>query len=224
MNEHSLHSAVKQWYALPGDQFEVSVEDFVVDIVRGGLLIEIQTRNFSAIKQKLKRLIREHCVRLVYPIAKRKWIVRVTQSGEILSRRRSPKKGRLIDLFYELVRIPDMINSPNFSLEILMVKEEEVRCNDGKGSWRRRGVSIRDRKLIDVIGRMMFKDEKDFLRFLPGNLPEPFSNIDLSRNIDAPINLARKITYCLKKMGAIVEVGKKGRELLFHIPPLETSY
>ena len=165
MNEHSLHSAVKQWYALPGDKFEVSVEDFVVDIVRGGLLIEIQTRNFSAPKKKLKRLIREHCVRLVYPIARRKWIVRVAQSGEMLSRRRSPKKGRLIDLFYELVRIPDMIKNQNFSLEILMIREEEVRCNDGKGSWRRRGASIRDRKLIDVIGRMMFKDEKDFLRF-----------------------------------------------------------
>lgn len=224
MNERSLHSAVKQWYALPGDQFEVSVEDFVVDIVRGGLLIEIQTRNFAAIKQKLKRLLRKHCVRLVYPIAKRKWIVRVAQSGEILSRRRSPKKGRLVDLFYELVRMPDMIKNQNFSLEILMIKEEEVRCNDGKGSWRRRGVSIRDRKLIDVIGRVMFKDEKDFLRFLPGELPEPFSNIDLSRSIGAPISLARKITYCLKKMGAIVEVGKKGKALLFHILSLEASH
>jgi hypothetical protein len=50
MNEHSLHSEIKKWYTLPGDRFEVKIDDFIVDIVRHALLIEIQTRNFSAIK------------------------------------------------------------------------------------------------------------------------------------------------------------------------------
>jgi hypothetical protein len=49
MNEYSLHSAIKNWYSLPGDKFEVRIDDFIVDIVRETLLIEIQTKNFSAI-------------------------------------------------------------------------------------------------------------------------------------------------------------------------------
>ncbi len=223
MNEYTLHSAIKQWYSLPGDMFEVNIGGFVVDVVQGSLLVEIQTNNFSAAKRKLQRLVRDHKVRLVYPIAKQKWIIRVAQSGEPLSRRKSPKKGRLVDLFHELVRLPDLVEHRNFSLEVLMIEEEEVRCNDGRGSWRRRGVSVKDRKLISVTERVLFKDEKDFLRFLPGELPDPFTNKDLSARVAASVNLARKITYCLKKMGTIAEVGKRGRELLFHILPLETN-
>ncbi len=223
MNEYTLHSAIKQWYSLPGDMLEVSIGGFVVDVVQGSLLVEIQTKNFSAAKRKLQRLVGDHKVRLVYPIAKQKWIVRVAQSGEPLSRRKSPKKGRLVDLFHELVRLPGLIEHRNFSLEVLMIEEEEVRCNDGRGSWRRRGVSIKDRKLISVTERVLFKDEKDFLRFLPGELPDPFTNKDLSARVAVSVNLARKITYCLKKMGTIAEVGKRGRELLFHVLPLETA-
>ena len=90
MNEHSLHSAIKEWYTVPGDKFEVKVDDFIIDIARGSLLIEIQTKNFSAIKRKLSNLTKNHKVRLVYPIPERKWIVRVTETGETISRRKSP--------------------------------------------------------------------------------------------------------------------------------------
>ena len=57
MNEHSLHLAIKRWYSIPGDEFEVNINDFIVDIVRGNLLIEIQTKNFSSIRNKLKKLV-----------------------------------------------------------------------------------------------------------------------------------------------------------------------
>ena len=63
MNEYSLHTAIKNWYSLPGDKFEVRIDDFIVDIVRDALLIEIQTRNFSAIKKKLKKLLENHARR-----------------------------------------------------------------------------------------------------------------------------------------------------------------
>jgi len=217
MNEYSLHSAIKNWYSLPGDKFEVRIDDFIVDIVRKPLLIEIQTRNFSAIKKKLTKLLENHRVRLVYPIPQRKWIVHLTESGEIVRRRKSPKKGRLFDLFYELVRTPNLIREENFSLEVLMIEEEEVRCNDGRGSWRRRGVSIKDRRLMNVDGKTLFKNEKDFLRFLPSDLVKPFTNKELAKLSGISINLARKITYCLRKTGTITTVGKKGKELIFKV-------
>jgi len=218
MNEYSLHSAIKNWYSLPGDRFEVRVDDFIVDTVRGTFLIEIQTQNFSAIRKKLTKLLENHEVRLVYPIPQQKWIVHVTESGEIVRRRKSPKKGRLFDLFYELVRTPNLIKEENFSLEVLMIDEEEVRCNDGKGSWRRRGVSIKDRRLVNVHRKVLFRNEKDFLRFLPSDLIKPFTNKKLAKLSGVSINLARKITYCLRRIGAITTVGKKGKELIFEVP------
>ena len=215
MNEHSLHSAIKDWYSLPKDRFEVRIDGFIIDILRGDLLIEVQTKSFHAIKGKLSSLVENHQIRLVYPIPERKWIARVTKSGELLSKRKSPRKGRLVDLFYELVSIPDLIAKENFSLEVLMIEEEEIRCNDGKGSWRRRGVSIKDRRLINVTGRVLFRNEIDFLRFLPSGLKRTFTNRSLADLTGVSIYLIRKMTYCLRKMGAIRMVDKNGRELIF---------
>ncbi len=215
MNEHSLHSAIKEWYSLPNDRLEVRIDGFIIDILRGDLLIEVQTKNFHGIKGKLSSLAENHQVRLVYPIPERKWIVRITGSSELASRRKSPREGRLADLFYELVSIPNLITRENFSLEVLMIEEEEIRCNDGKGSWRRRGVSIKDRKLINVTDRVLFRNEADFLRFLPTSVKRPFTNRSLADLTGTSISLTRRITYCLRKMGVIGMVDNNGRELIF---------
>src|SRR5215212_5865005 len=96
LNEKPLHASLKQWYARPGDRFEVAVGGFVIDIVRAELLIEIQTGSFAAIRSKLTNLVQSHQVRLIYPIAQEKWIVRpATDERQRVVRRRSPKKGRL---------------------------------------------------------------------------------------------------------------------------------
>ena len=217
MTEYSLHSEIKRWYRVSGDELEVKVEDFIVDILRGELLIEIQTQNFSAVKKKLIKLLPNNQVRLVYPIAKLKWIVHVSGSGEFVRRRKSPKKGKLSDLFYELIHAPRLIRNKNFSLEVLLIEEEEVRCNDGRGSWRRRGVSVQDRKLLNVFDRVVFEDSQDFLDFLPKELDGQFTNKVLASKLGISVRLAQKITYCLRKMGAISVAGKKRKELLFQI-------
>jgi hypothetical protein len=215
MTEYSLHSELKDWYMVSGDELEVTVEDFRVDILRGMLLIEIQTGNFSAIRKKLIKLLSTNQVRLVYPIAKLKWIVHVSRSGEFVRRRKSPKKGKLTDLFHELVHAPCLIKDRNFSLEVLLIEEEEVRCSDGGGSWRRRGVSVKDRKLLNVFDRTVFRDSRDFLKLLPKELHGHFTNKVLALKLGISIRLAQKITYCLRKMGAISVIGKKRNELLF---------
>ena len=217
MTEYSLHSEIKDWYKVSGDELEVKVADFIVDILRDKLLIEIQTGNFSAIKKKLDKLLLNNQVRLVYPIAKLKWIVHVSMSGQFVRRRKSTKKGKLIDLFYELVHMPSLIENRNFSLEVLLVEEEELRCYDGRGSWRKRGASVKDRKLLNVCDRIIFRDSRDFLEFLPKELKGYFTNKVLSLKLGISVNLTQKITYCLRKMGAISIAGKKRNELLFQV-------
>ncbi len=214
-NEKSLHSSIKQWYAMPGDRLEVKVDKYIIDLVREDSLIEIQTRNFSAIGNKLRALALYNKVTLVHPIAIEKYIVTMEETEKVISRRKSPKKGKLVDLFDELVRIPDLIAQENFILEILMTKEEEIRCKDGKGSWRRKGISIVDRKLVQVVEKVIFKEAKDFMRFLPEELPRDFTNKDLAKMLKITIYKARKVTYCLKKIMIIKEVGKIRNELIF---------
>ncbi|MDH5794841.1 MAG: hypothetical protein OEZ24_01905 [Candidatus Bathyarchaeota archaeon] len=212
----SLHSSIKDWYTLPGDRLEVKVGNFIIDIVRDDLLIEIQTQNFSSIKKKMQSLVADHRVRLVYPIPEKKWIVRVAESNDdVISRRKSPKGGRLVDLFDELVWMPLLVREPSFAMEVLMIEEEEIRCEDGRGSWRRKGASIKDRKLLNVVERVRLSESVDFLRFLPRDLDLPFSNKSLAEAAGLSIARARRMTYCLRKMGAIRKVGKNRNELLF---------
>lgn len=214
--ESSLHSQIKEWYFQQGDRLEAKVDNFVVDILRKDLLIEIQTANFSAIKPKLLRLLDGHKVRLAYPIAKIKWIVHKSKiTGETYGRRRSPRKGRLTDLFDELIRIPSLFLKDNLSVEVLMIEMEEIWCDDGRGSWRRKGASVEDRKLLRVFERRIFENKADFLEILPEALTDPFSNIGLSRALAIPVSQSRKMTYALKKMGVITCIGKNRNQMLF---------
>lgn len=216
MQETSLHFSLKEWYTQAGDRQEVPVDGFLVDVVSGGLLIEIQTRSFSKIKPKLTSLLERHPIRLVHPIAKEKWIVRMPAEGEQpIDRRKSPKRGRLEDLFIELVRIPHLINHPNLSLEVLLTREEEVRRDDGRGSWRRKGWSIADRRLIEVLERFTLAAPNDFHVFLPSSLPQPFTSKDLALALKIPAYLARKISYCLRVMEVIDIDGKQSRAWLY---------
>ncbi len=221
-NERSLHAALKQWYALPEDKFEVPLMGFVIDLVREGQLVEIQTRNFTAIRQKIRKLVAVHKVHLLHPVTLEKWIVQVDASGStIKSRRKSPRRGNLTDLFAELVRMPELIRHENLSLEFLLIQEEEIRCQDGQGSWRRKRVSVKDRRLLQVVSTHRFVTAADFLQFLPASLPIPFSNKCLAAATALPLYRCRQITYCLRKMELIVQVGKKANEILYEIKEQE---
>ncbi len=218
LQEGSLHASIKELYIKGDAEAESVVDGYVIDVVRDGLLIEVQTGNFSKIKSKLFSLFKNHRVRLVYPIPIEKWIVRESPDGQKeISRRRSPKQRGFIDLFEELVRFPNFIAHRNFSLEVLLIKEEEIRRQDGKGSWRRRGWSIIDRKLIEVEDKRLYEQPSDFLEFIPDSLEKPFKNSDLAEALGVHIRVARRMTYCLRKMDALKVVGKKGNALLLDI-------
>ncbi len=217
LNEKPLHASLKQWYARPGDRFEVAVGGFVIDIVREDLLIEIQTGNFAAIKSKLTKLAHSHQVRLIYPIVQEKWIIRsaTDDRGKII-RRKSPKRGRLEDLFWELVSIPQLLSNRNFSLEVLMIKGEEARRYEWKRRWRRGGWVIEERRLLEVLDQCLFKESADWRGFLPEGL-ESFTTKDLATALDTRRELAQKMAYCLREGRVIELIGRQGRANLYRV-------
>ena len=139
LNEKPLHAALKEWYVEPGDLIESPVEGFMVDIIRGDLLIEIQTCNLSGIRRKLEKLALRHPVRLVFPVAQERWIVRQTEKGgRTLSRRKSPKRGTMEAVFEEFVSVAPLLAHPNVSFQVLFIQEEQVRhVNGTRNRWRK---------------------------------------------------------------------------------------
>ena len=217
LRESSLHAEMKRYLSQPQDRFEERVGSHVIDIVREDCLIEIQTTSFSKLKPKLAALLAMHPIRIVFPVAVEKWIVHVDARGEELRRRRSPRRGRIEDLLRELTQIIAYVGEPHLSVEALMVTVEEIRHDDGKGSWRRRGVSIVDRRLLEVHGRERFVAPADYLRFLPPGLPAPFTNSDLALAAGKQRVDAQLVTYCLRRIGLIEVAGKRSREIEYRV-------
>jgi hypothetical protein len=216
LNEKPLHAGLKEWYQAASDQAEVPLQGYVVDILRGNEIIEIQTGNFSAIKRKLQKLSKTNPVRLVFPIPFEKWILKLpVNRADGVSRRKSPKRGDIFNLFDELVRIPEMMGQDNFMLEVVFTREEELRRFDRRRAWRRKGWVIEERRLLEIVDRRIFSTPADVSALLPLTLPDSFTTADLAREIARPKRVAQKMTYCLKKMGQIQEVGKKGRHILY---------
>ncbi len=215
LQERSLHASLKELYDSPATQSEVEVDGFIIDIVQNDLLIEIQTRNFSAIKKKLAKLMKKHRVRLVHPIAEEKIIIHQDSKGRVIGKRKSPKRGTIANIFEEMVRLPTFLINTNFELEVILTREEEIRIKDGNGSWRRRGWSIYDHHLVEIIDRQLFQKPEDMLSLIPKTITEPFTTRSLSEEIMISQKLAQKMTYCMKKMKILKMVGKQGNAFLY---------
>jgi len=216
LQESSLHSTLKDWYSLPGDHLEIDVNGFIVDILRSNELIEIQTGNFSQIKQKILILSEDHLVRLVYPIPYERWIIRVDKNDKRpLSKRKSPKKARYEDIFKEVVFIAHLLPRLNIIIDLVMVRDELIYIDDGRGSWRRKGWSILDRKLLEVVDLRKFGTLVDYLNLLPQGLPTQFVVKQLAVASRLSQNLARKMVYSLYRMGGLKRVSKRGNAWIY---------
>jgi len=215
-NEKSLHAALKQWYALPTDLLETQVDGYIIDLIRGDLLVEIQTGSFSPLKRKLAALVQSHPVRLVFPIPLEKWILTLPSDGAGPARKRkSPKRGRAEHVFAQLVYIPGLLLNDNFSLEVLLTREEEVRQPVQKKHRRSKGWVTTERRLLNVVERRVFQSVSDLAGLLPAGLPGSFTARELANSMRQPVWLAQKAVYCLRLMDALETAGKKGRANLY---------
>lgn len=218
LNEKPLHASLKEWYRQDGDLVEAPLEGFVIDLIRDGLLIEIQTRGFSAMRRKFDRLLDSHPIHLVHPVAAEKWIIKLDDKGDPVSRKRSPKRGIAADVCQELVSFPSLLSHPNFTLEIALVTEEEVRRPDAKKGWRRGGFAIEERRLVDVLDSVLLVDPSGLLHLLPDGLPEVFTTADLAAGLGRSRHLAQEVAYCLRVSGAATTVGRDKRGILYRLP------
>jgi hypothetical protein len=218
LNEGALHAELKEWYRRPRDRAEEKVDGYVVDLVRGRLLIEIQTGNFSPLRRKLDCLLRTHRVRLVAPVALSRRIVRVSDEGVVLSSRRSPKAGRIEDVFARLVSFPGLLAHDRFELEVVLTRQDEVRVFRPGRAYRRRGWVVAGRSLIAVEDSVTIASPADAAALLPAGLPESFDTAELAAAAGIDRRLAQQMTYCLRLAGALEATGQRGRAALYALP------
>lgn len=200
LNEGSLHAAVKALYARPGDEFEVPLEGFVIDIRRGDLLVEVQTSSFGSLGRKFDRLLGPYRMLLVHPIALETYLQRPGRKA-----RRSPKRGSIYGLFEELVSIPTLLDHPNLMLDVVLVSVTDVQQVAPRAG---RGFRTTDRQLREVLEIRRFGGTDDLARLLPAALPAEFTTSDIAASAQVPRDVAQRMAFCFRALEVITEVGR----------------
>jgi hypothetical protein len=203
LNEGSLHAGLKQWLWQPGDRVEVPVGGFVVDLVRGNQLIEIQTTSFAAMGRKLDHLLEDHRILLVHPVAAESWLIR-----DGMADRRSPKRGDVFSIFDELVSIPTLLDHPNLEIELVLIVEEQLRARGaslrrGRGGWH-----VVDRRLREVVEVHRLADPSDLVALVPDVLEDGFTTADVARVCRIGRDRAQKVAYTLRALGFYQQIGR----------------
>jgi hypothetical protein len=193
----------------PGDELEASVGSYIVDILRGTHVVEVQTGNLSAIRDKIGALLESYTVEVVLPLSSRTTILLVGDDDAEVSRRQSPRHAGFADAFTHLVYITSLISHPGLTIRVLLVRELQVRRADGRGSRRRRGVSIVSRALESVEAERTVRTPDDLWCLLGEvSLPDEFTTSDIASVARIRRKPAQAAAYTLRQTGRIESMGR----------------
>lgn len=216
--ETSLHRQLKEVYATGTGRQEVVLQKYRIDAIRGGALVEIQHGSLAAIRDKIADLLENHRVIVVKPIVALKELVKLDRrGGEVVERRRSPKRGQLLDIFEELIYFTRVFPHPKLALEVALVEIEELRYpGHGRRRWRRKNdYQVEDQCLTMIRETHRLRTLADLRKFLPRGLPTKFHTGHLAEQLQVQRPIARRMAYCLRETGAIYPVGKQGNSIVY---------
>jgi hypothetical protein len=207
LNEGSLHADLKLHYSQPGDIFEVPIESFVVDIFRTKnnekSIIEIQTTAFASMRKKLNALLESYKITIVYPVS-----IHTTLLKPGKTPRKSPKRGDIYTLFSELVSIPNLLQHPNLSFDVVLVSVKKIQKYEKQLRRNRGGYRTINTQLVSIHDTHHFDGLQDFMKLLPDDLPDQFTTADISKLGNMPRSTAQQMAYCLRKADVFTEIGK----------------
>ena len=215
LREKLLHRTLKFYLEPDESRHEAPAQGYVADILGEGGIIEIQTRAFRNLRNKLEAYLPVYPVTLVYPVVVERRVIWVdADSGEMSEPKRSPKKGRPSDVLSELSQLPDRAPSERLRLKLVLLCADEYRLADGRGPNNRRGATKMDiyptelRGIIDVTS---LSELGDLLPTLPEIFTaKQFYSAMRLRGIRASVTLS----YVMR-IGLVERVGKQGSAYLY---------
>jgi hypothetical protein len=213
--ETSLHRELKRHYAGPDGRTEVRLGRFRVDAVvcdgPGKQLIEIQHGPLWVIRDKIRQLTRRHRVRIVKPIVGRKRLVKLSRKGgRVIAERMSPRQGKLLELFDELVYFTRAFPHRNLTLEVLLVDIEEFRYPrpNRRRPWRKQ-FAVEDQRLLEIRQSLQIAEARDLIQLIDRPLAPTFGTSHLADALDIERWRAQRIAYVLRESGAVATVAKQ---------------
>ena len=72
-----------------------------------------------------------------------------------------------------------------------------------------------ERRLVDVLERIVLRTPQDIVAVLPALPSEPFSTRELADRLGCGTVLAQRTVYCLRSIGIVDPAGKRGNAPLY---------
>lgn len=216
LGEKALHAVLKH-YLCPDEQtHEVPVGRFVADILCEDGIIEIQTRGFEKLREKLAYFLTLGPVTVVYPLPHTKWLSWIDEeTGEVSKKRKSPKTGTAYEAFFELYRIKPLLCHPNLRLRIMLIDVEDYRRLNGWSVDKKRGSSRSERIPVALADEVVINTPADYAQLIPDMQEEYFTSKDYAAAAKLPLYKAQTALNVLCSVGVIEKAGKRGRLQLY---------
>ena len=218
LSEKTLHAALKYYFEPDVSKQEVRIGRMAADIYNGDDIIEIQTRQFNKLRNKLDFFLPDYHVTIVHPIAVRKRIFQVDpETGAVSKGRLSPVKGSKYHIFPELYKIKSYLHNEHLHFCIMLLETEEYRIMPPQGKRRRRQKINSDKVPKTLIDEIYINCVDDYVQLLPTDLPEEFTSNDFSVAAGIPVSLAQSALNILFDTGTVIRVGKAGQSYLYRV-------
>ena len=167
--EKRLHRILKDFISEEEGTQEVSVGRYTADLLVGNEITEIQTKSLRSLAPKLAYYLgeTEYRVTVLHPILAEKRLIRADrETGEVLSIKRSPKRGRSLDGLAELYGIASLLPNERLRIRFLFLRADEVRYSE-RVRYRKTGVYDSELFPRELLGETVLKEREDYREFLP---------------------------------------------------------
>lgn len=216
--EKTVHAIFKNYFEPDKDKQEIPIDHYIADIYNGQEIIEIQTRQFNRMRDKLTAFLREYPVTIVYPIPREKWLIWIDEeSGELTNKRKSPKKGNPYQAFVELYKIKMFLKEPNLRFKLILTDMEEYRLLNGWSRDRKKGSTRYDRIPVQLVEMVEINCKEDYMQFVPEELEGEFTVKQFAKAAHIPVKLAQTVVHILAYVGTIEKTRQDGRAYLYRI-------
>lgn len=216
--EKTVHGVLKNFYEPDEDKQEVALDGYFADIYNDDGVIEIQTRSFNRLREKLAVFLNHYPVTVVYPMPCNKWVSWIdTRTGAVEGRRKSPRHFNMYDVFFELYKIKPFLTNPNIRIHLVLMDMEELRLLNGWSADKKRGAEKVDRIPLGIREIITLAQPEDYLQFIPYELEDAFTSAQFAAACKISPDTARRALNILFAVGRVRRVGKQGNSYLYEV-------
>ena len=220
-NEKILHKILKRTVTDDVTCIEVKVGSYMADVREAGRITEIQTGGFYPLAPKLAYFLdsTDDAIAVIHPITEELTIIRVDpESGEVLRRAKSPKKGRARDVLPELWYLREIFPNERLTLVIPLIHAEEYRYSE---RMRHRKQGAYDAHFLPLSASVWIEIATlaDVAALLPDELrtKDGFTAEQFGKAMGMPKGRRRAVALLFLCQKGIVRREKKGRAFRYYM-------